>query len=450
MDGSARRPQTQGTRRGLLAALGAAPALAAACGGPAQVTTGGDAAKSTRPVTVSWVSDWNAAERGAVAQQAKLDFERQYPHITIDQQGWQYGGSTYQALSTHLAAGTLVDLALTFPAFFTRFAEQGVYTDIGPHLKQIKYDKGAVFWHPEPFEHKGKTHGVPFQFIIQSWVYNKSLFATANVAPPTADWTLDDLLAAGRRISKPDGSQFGALIQHHFYEAWPWVYANNADLVTNTDPVRSQIDHPKVVEVFQYLVDLIHKHRISPVVQGANAAKGFGFTEGNVAIHKVARPNDTHTAVKERFQMDAMLVPRWPGTRKRSTEVTHQGLMVTRFAKERGREEAATLFATWMGGEPGQTLIARLGGATPVYKKIAYGPLHLDGRVPGLKALLDSLENKGDQQSRMFKIFKGTQEFQDEVSPILNAGFGGDLSVPEMIAQAQRAGQATLDKARSL
>ena len=60
-----------------------------------------------------------------------------------------------------------------------------------------------------------------------------------------------------------------------------------------------------------------------------------------------------------------------------------------------------------------------------MHKKIADGPLHLDGRVPGLKALLDSLETKGDQQSRMLKIFKGTQELQGEVSPILNAGFGG-------------------------
>ena len=108
-----------------------------------------------------------------------------------------------------LGVGALRDLALTFPAFFTRFAEQGVYTDIGPHLEQIMYDRSAVFWHPEPFEHKGKTNGVPFQFIIQSWVYNKSLFGTANAAPPTADWTLNDLLPAGAGSASRTGASSG-------------------------------------------------------------------------------------------------------------------------------------------------------------------------------------------------------------------------------------------------
>lgn len=43
---------------------------------------------------------------------------------------------------------------------------------------------------------------------IALW-YNKKLFDEAGLAYPTADWTWDDLTEAAKKLTKPDGSQYG-------------------------------------------------------------------------------------------------------------------------------------------------------------------------------------------------------------------------------------------------
>jgi ABC-type glycerol-3-phosphate transport system substrate-binding protein len=231
--------------------------------------------------------------------------------------------------------------------------------------------------------------------------------------------------------------------------AWVWIYANGADLTTYTEPVRTAIDHPKALEVWHYAVDLVHRHRVAPVPGGPNQTRGVAaFQAGGYAIVVNNSAKSLGTAIRDQFEWDVMPTPRWAGTKKRVTgNQNQQGHIVMKAAEQRGRADAAAQFVMWMAGEGGQTIVAKTGGATPVHKKTAYSSVYLDGTPPNLKLQLDLATKKADQEARSFRIFKQFQPWYTAILPFLDKGFGGELSVAEMAAQATRAGNAALEEA---
>jgi len=286
--------------------------------------------------------------------------------------------------------------------------------------------------------------------VVNTWFYNKTWFRQAGVPGPTDAWTTDDLLEAGKKLNLPADNRWAIQMQSSPGHAWPWLYANGADLTTYTTPIRTAIDQPKAMEVWNYAIDLIHRHRVAPVPGGPNQTKGVAsFQAGGLAMAVNNSAKSLGTAIRDQFEWDVMPTPRWAGTKKRVIgNNNQQGHIVLKPAEQRGRVEAATQFAMWMAGEGGQTIVAKTGGATPVHKKTAYGPLYLDGTPPGLKLQLDLLTKKPDQDSRGFRIIKYFSQWYAAVSPILDKGFNGEISTQEMAAQATRAGNVVLDTAQ--
>jgi ABC-type glycerol-3-phosphate transport system substrate-binding protein len=425
------------------AALGAAgTGVLAACGpvGPAPADK-----PAATPVTLTWMTDWTGGPRGEATKQSITAFEPEFPRIKLDMQATKT--DTFEALSAHLAAGTLADVLLFGSSFFELWAERGVLMDIGAVLRKFRFDKESVWWDAANFEHKGKTHGLPYQFTISTWVYNKTWFQQDGVRPPGDSWTTDDLLEIARRLNHPSENRWGMEMRSQAWFAWCWVWANGVDLVSEAAPVRTLLDQPKQLEVFEYAIGLIHRHQVAPLREGANRVQGISFENGSMAISAENAAKKQWFDVKDKFEHDVLPTPRWAGTKRRVTNWGHQGHMVTKAAEQRGHGDAATQFVMWMAGEGGQRFVAETGSATPVHKKTAYGPLYLDGKVPSLKLQLDMLERKPDQFARSPRIFKYSTEWSRAVQPILVQGFGGEISVREMATQATRAGNAALDAA---
>ena len=94
------------------------------------------------------------------------------------------------------------------------------------------------------------------------------------MAFPTDAWTTDDLLAAALKLNKAGENRWAIQMQHVPQYAWPWVYANGADLTTYAVPIRTAVDAPKTLEAFQYAVELLQRHRVAPAYAGPNAVPG--------------------------------------------------------------------------------------------------------------------------------------------------------------------------------
>ena len=434
------------TRRAALAA-GAAmygAGMLAACATPGSQQP---AAQNAQPVTLQWMTDWTGGARLEASKQTLPVFEAENPKIKLEMQSVNDG--TYEVFAANMAAGTLPDVMLFSGNLFEYYAEKGAFYDIGPALKKAKFDKESVYYEPQYFEYKGKQHGLPYQFTISSWVYNKTWFRQSGVTPPTDAWTTDDLVAAGQKLNMPEQNKWAIQMQHVPAYAWVWVYANGSDLTTYADPIRSAVSAPKTLEAFQYAIELIQRHRVAPIVGGPNAVAGIpGFQAGGYAMTVNNSAKSLGTTIKDQFEWDIMPTPRWAGTKKRVTNWNHQGHIVMKQAEVRGHADAAAQFAMWMTADSASTIVAKTGGATPVNKKIATSTVYLDGSPPSLKLQLDMLAKKPDQDARGFRIFKFFTPWNNAITPVLGEGFFGQIGVKEMGTKADQVGNAAIDSGR--
>jgi ABC-type glycerol-3-phosphate transport system substrate-binding protein len=57
----------------------------------------------------------------------------------------------------------------------------------------------------------GKLYMLSMSCSVSGWIYNKSLFQENGLKEPDDRWTLDDILEAARKLTKPDKRQYGVL-----------------------------------------------------------------------------------------------------------------------------------------------------------------------------------------------------------------------------------------------
>ena len=70
----------------------------------------------------------------------------------------------------------------------------------------------------------GHVYGIPALIDNLAIVYNKDLFQQAGVAPPSADWTWDDFIAAAKALTDPSKQQYGWAFPIDGSEDTTWHY----------------------------------------------------------------------------------------------------------------------------------------------------------------------------------------------------------------------------------
>src|SRR5437588_657670 len=59
------------------------------------------------------------------------------------------------------------------------------------------------------YNFEGNQYAIPKDFDTVGLWYNKTMFDEAGLAYPDENWTWDDLYNAAKKLTKPDGSQYG-------------------------------------------------------------------------------------------------------------------------------------------------------------------------------------------------------------------------------------------------
>ena len=265
------------TRRAALAGLAAAsPAILAACGGPASTGSGpaGDAAPAAQlkpGAVIQWAVDEGATRTPLREDQVKL-FKQQFPNLNVE---YILGSTGTEKLQTLFAANTPPDLFRQETAGMAHFASRSLTAPLDPFMRRDKYDLSDFFptaW--ELWKWKGKYYGLPF-LGIRIGFFNRAVATQVGAKVPTTwkdpAWNFQAFLDAAQKMTVRSGttvSRFGAELAgataRRDYQQWLW---NNGGDLFNAEGTKIEFDQPPAMEALEFIVDLIHKHRVSPMPQ---------------------------------------------------------------------------------------------------------------------------------------------------------------------------------------
>jgi multiple sugar transport system substrate-binding protein len=263
------------------------------------------------PTNIRLMAFGGAAQLKAVTN-AVARFNQKYPNakveIAIDpiSNGWgDYVTrvlSQFNANNAYDVYGTAIE---TFRTFETRNLFIPLDDYIAKHASYSDFDP-ALFKYAS---YKGKTYFVPIGWNNIMINYNQKLFKAAGVDFPKAGWNWDDFREIAKKLTVRDAAgnvtQFGYEVPNQFFFVQPWFFSNGTS-VLNDDWTASNMLDPKVSESLQFLYNLIHVDKVSPIP--GKEMMDNQFNAGQVAM--ISRGHwIVQNAVAAKLEMDIAIPP---------------------------------------------------------------------------------------------------------------------------------------------
>ena len=249
------------------------------------------------------------------------DFKKENPDITVKAiYAGNYNDARIKALAA-LKSGQPAQLSVMFSIDIYEMIEQDAIVAFDDVVETAEEKAWLDSFYPTLMENgrtAGKTWGIPFQRSTIVMYYNKDAFRAAGLDPEMPPATWDELVAMGKKLTKPDGSQWGAMIPSTGYPYWMFgaLAMQNGQELMNSDGDTTYFDNPAVVGALQFWKGLGEEHRIMPKGTIEWGTLRQNFLEGKTAIMWHSTGN--LTAVKKNAKFDfgvAML----PASKRRGT-----------------------------------------------------------------------------------------------------------------------------------
>lgn len=320
-------------RAGRAAMAGAgmsATGLLSACGraaAPEAGQRGGAGASIPAGTVITYLGNHNQAEAQVVEPPMRA-FAQQVPQVTVEVTNLTSGYD--EKLKTMLASGTPPDMFRTGGTNWAQLANQGAMAELGTLVRRDKYDladfiEAAVqqyFWKGR---HLGLGSNVGYSLIY----YNTAVFAEAGLHEPSDDWarpwTWDEFTEALKRVTtrtaggEADRYGFSGLTEYHR------LLVTNGARLTDEAETRTLYDTPEAVEVWEWLFDLVHAHKVAqnPLTHGS-LAPANAFIQGKAATWVSSTAGGT-TQLTAQADLAWNAVPTPKGPRLRSDTWVYGG-----------------------------------------------------------------------------------------------------------------------------
>jgi multiple sugar transport system substrate-binding protein len=381
----------------------AAPAKAAPQGSPApsapptQAPTAAAAAKPTeaaKPVeaakpaapgktpTEIRLGTWASAGLFEVMKAQIADFEQRSGSVTVKTEAapWQ---QYWDKMQVQIAGGTTPDVVWMSGATFLDLNAKGAFRDLAAYAKSDPSLKVEEMWNEPLYTAEGKLWAMPYTASVHALFYNTTMLKEAGLAEPPTDWdapgwTWDDLRKAAKTLSGKDknGRQRWGIELYNGME-WGWgtyILSNGAQVLKN-DLSQSVMDSPEFVEGMQFIVDLVHKEKVSPVPGDPSAALGPNiidlFHSGQVAFRNGNNSRiPTYNQVKE-FEWDVCVPPRAAAGKPRKVYWVQNPYCMASASKT---SDAAWQFLSYIGSKPGQDFMGKSKIIMPSLRSAATDP----------------------------------------------------------------------------
>ena len=235
------------------------------------------------------------------------DFMKENPDIQVNAiYAGNYNDARIKALAA-LKSGQPAQLSVMFSIDIYELIEQDAIVAFDDVVETPEEKAWLDSFYPALMENgrtAGKTWGIPFQRSTIVMYYNKDLFKEAGLDPEQPPATWDEMVGAGKKLTKADGSQWGVMIPSTGYPYWMFgaLAMQNDQVLMNGDGDTTYFDAPAVVEALGFWKDLGDKHGVMPKGTIEWGTLRQNFLEGKTAVMWHSTGN--LTAVKENAAFD--------------------------------------------------------------------------------------------------------------------------------------------------
>ena len=279
-------------------------------------------------------------------------FNQKYPNVKVEiaidpiTNGW---GDYVTHVLSQFNAGNAYDVYGTAIETFRTFEERGLFVPLDDYIAK---NPGYSDFDPSLFKYssyQGKTYFIPIGWNNIMINYNRALFKEAGLDYPK-DWTWDQFREAAKKLTKHDAAgnvtQYGYEVPNQNFFVQPWFLTNGTSPL-NADWTASNMLDPKVAETLQFLHDLIHVDKVSPI-PGKDTMDNQ-FDAGQVAM--ISRGHwIIENAKKAKLDMDIADVP---SKVNGNTVIGFGGYGVSKTSKISGAREGARRRADQRGDAEG-------------------------------------------------------------------------------------------------
>lgn len=198
------------------------------------------------------------------------------PNVEIQLEMVPFDGAR-QKFDTAAQAGNAPDILRCEIAWTPNFADKGYLAD----LTDIIIDTNDYLTAPLNYcKYNDRVYGVPQVTDCLALFYNKRLLDEAGVMPPE---TMDELVAAAKRLTK--GDQIGFFMRGDSYWLQAFIWAFGGGIVSNDKII--QVNSPESVAGVSFVVDTLQQSGAMPVdIDFANdySTAMNGFKDGKIAM----------------------------------------------------------------------------------------------------------------------------------------------------------------------
>ncbi|MCG0237725.1 MAG: ABC transporter substrate-binding protein [Firmicutes bacterium] len=273
----------------LLMALALTGSLVAGCGGT-QGQTGGDTGSSqggSASGSVIQLEFWNGftGPDGEGMQKLVDQFNAEHKgQIQVKMQRIPWA-EYYDKIVTAVASGKAPDVGIMHLDHVKRYAKRGVILPLDEDIQALGLSAEDYFpagW--EAGQLDGHQYSIPLDFHPLALYYNIDLLKQAGYDRPPE--TPEEFVEMAKAATDPSKDQWGFMLQ----VGWPtqMIFASaihqfGGSLYT-PDGQQAAYNSPEGVAAFQFLYDLVYKHKVSPPnvpVDGGVTA----FRQGKLLFH---------------------------------------------------------------------------------------------------------------------------------------------------------------------
>lgn len=346
-----------------LAACGGDTTPNTTAGDDTAVTTGGNASSDV----VLSVSIWDNVQEPGLSQ-ILADFTAATGIKTkISVVKWE---EYWTMLEAGAQGGSLPDVFWMHSNESERYMSNDMLLDLTDRIAAS--DKIKVENYPAEiwglYTHDSKYYAVPKDIDTIALWYNKAMFDEAGLPYPTADWTWEDMGEAARKLTKPDGSQYGMAIRNdNGQSGWYNMIYDNGGYIISEDKKTSGLDDPKTIEALEMFKGWIDEGLMPSAETMAENNETVLFESGKVAMITQGSwmineyKNNEYTAAN----CDIVELPKNAKTGRRAS--VYNGLGWAASANCKHPDEAWALIE-YLGSKEAQEKQASLGITMSAYK----------------------------------------------------------------------------------